>query len=83
MKEREPAPAMSDTAASSFLPRKALLLGLTLLAGAAAPLAQAQTIEPTGVISTYYPGFIDRLRAQTALEMIRRLPNFIYDAVGE
>lgn len=74
---------MPDVAASPSLRLKALLLGVTLLAGATAPLAHAQTIEPTGVISTYYPSFIDRLRAQTALEMIRRLPNFIYDPVGE
>jgi len=76
---------MPDTAASpnSSLRRRAVLVAAALAASTAAPLAHGQAIEPTGVISTYYPSFIDRLRAQTALEMIRRLPNFIYDPVGE
>jgi hypothetical protein len=63
--------------------RRGLILAAALATSAIAPLAHGQAIEPTGVISTYYPSFIDRLRAQTALEMIRRLPNFIYDPVGE
>lgn len=78
-REKEPAPIMSN----AISPSRTLLLAAVLAASAVAPLAHGQAIEPTGVISTYYPSFIDRLRAQTALEMIRRLPNFIYDSVGE
>lgn len=62
---------------------KALLLATAMATSALAPGAYAQAIEPTGVVASYYPSFIDRLRTQTALEMIRRLPNFIYQPVGE
>lgn len=75
---------MTHTVASpGRAPHKAFFLAAALAASALSPCAHGQAIEPTGVISTYYPNIIDRLRAQTALEMIRRLPNFIYDPVGE
>jgi hypothetical protein len=63
--------------------RSVLFLAVVLATAGASALAYGQAIDPTGVISTYYPSFIDRLRAQTALEMIRRLPNFIYQPTGE
>lgn len=85
MTELEPVLAKPNAAASTPLRRRrpGLLAATTLAALTFSSLAHGQTIEPTGVISTYYPGFIDRLRAQTALEMIKRLPNFIYDPAGE
>lgn len=59
-----------------------LALG-TVLAGpslAQTPAVPRAAAAPTVV--SYYPSFLDRIRAQTALEVIRRLPDFVYEEGG-